>query len=76
MQLWFNADDVEHITSISLSLYERKDRLYWKHSKSGVYTVKTGYVVAKGGRDTMNRRSTPDSETSSEIRKHMVLKRL
>ncbi|XP_027102929.2 uncharacterized mitochondrial protein AtMg00310-like [Coffea arabica] len=64
LQLWFNANDMELITSVPLSPYDRKDRLYWDHSKSGVYTVKTGYVVAKGGRDTMIRRSEPDSETS------------
>ena len=28
LQQWFNATDVEHITSIPLSLYGRKDRLY------------------------------------------------
>ena len=76
MQHWFNAADVEHITSIPLSLYDRKDRLYWNHTKAGVYTVKSGYVFAKGGRDTINRRLEPDSETSWEVRKHTVWKRL
>ncbi|XP_071923058.1 uncharacterized protein [Coffea arabica] len=73
---WFNIDDVDLITNIPLSLYERKDRLYWLHSKSGAYTVRTGYVVAKGGREIMNHRIAPDSETSWAIRKHTVWKRL
>nr|XP_027071698.1 uncharacterized protein LOC113696490 [Coffea arabica] len=73
---WFNIDDVELITNIPLSLYERKDRLYWLHSKSGVYTIRTGYVIAKGGRETVNHRIAPDSETSWAIRKHTVWKRL
>ena len=40
------------------------------------YTVKTGYVVAKRERDSMNRRLAPDSETSWEVRKHTIWKKL
>ena len=50
LQQWLNVDDVDHITNIPLSLYDRKDRLFWNFNKSGIYTVKTGYVVAKGKR--------------------------
>ena len=73
---WFNIVDVDHITNIPLSLYDRKDRLFWNYSKSGIYTVKTGYVVAKEQSEMMNRRLASDPETSWEIRKHTVWKRL
>ncbi|XP_071939977.1 uncharacterized protein [Coffea arabica] len=42
----------------------RKDRLFWKHSKSGIYTVKTGYVIAKEEMEVTNQRPAPDPETS------------
>ena len=64
LQKWFNAKDVEYITSIPLSLFRRKDTLYWKHSKYGVYTVKIGYVVAKVEGETQSRRIELGSETS------------
>ena len=67
---------MEHITNIPLNLYGRKDRLFWKHSKSRVYTVKTGYAAAKVEGDTKNQRLAPGSETSRKIRKHTVWKRL
>lgn len=73
---WFNVVDVDHITNFPLSLYDRKDRLFWNYSKSGIYTVKTGYVVAKEQSEMMNRKLASDLETSWEIRKHTVWKRL
>ena len=76
LQLWFHEDDVDHITNIPFSLYERKDRLFWNYSKSGIYTVKTGYVFAKGHCESMNRSLEPDPETNWEIRKHIVWKKL
>nr|XP_027120381.1 uncharacterized protein LOC113737334 [Coffea arabica] len=76
LQLWFNEDIVNQISNIPLSLYNRKDRLFWKHSKSGIYTVKTGYVIAKEEKEVTNQRPAPDPETSWEIRKHTVWKTL
>ncbi|XP_027066157.1 uncharacterized protein [Coffea arabica] len=67
---------MDHITNIPFSLYDRKDRLFWNYSKSGVYTMKTGYVVAKGQSESMNRSLAHDPETSWEIRKHTVWKKL
>ena len=43
----FCQEDVEQIQRIHISCFQRKDRMYWRHSKSGVYTVKTGYALAK-----------------------------
>ena len=67
---------MEYITSIPLSLYRRKDRLYWKHSKSRMYTVKSGYAAAKLEGASQSQRLEPGSETSWEVRKHIVWKRL
>ncbi|XP_071905964.1 uncharacterized protein [Coffea arabica] len=76
LQKWFSAQDVEYITSIPLSLYRRNDRLYWKHSKSSMYTMKSGYAAAKLEDASQSRRLEPGSETSWEVRKHIVWKRL
>ncbi|XP_071932952.1 uncharacterized protein [Coffea arabica] len=76
LQHWFHVDVVNQITNISLSLYDRKDRLFWNLSKSGIYTVKTGYVIAKEEKEKTNQRLAPDPETSWEIRKHTVWKTL
>ncbi|XP_071917188.1 uncharacterized protein [Coffea arabica] len=76
LQHWFNETDVNLITNIPLSLYDRKDRLFWNYSKSGIYTVKSGYAVAKEQSEKGNQRLAPDPEISWEVRKHTVWKRL
>ncbi|XP_071917223.1 uncharacterized protein [Coffea arabica] len=76
LQHWFHVDVVNHITNIPLSLYDRKDRLFWNFSNSGIYIVKTGYVIAKEEKEKTNQRLAPDPETSWEIRKHTVWKTL
>lgn len=43
----FSDEDFKRIGDIPLSMTGYKDRLIWTLSKSGQYTVKTGYLVAK-----------------------------
>lgn len=42
----FNAEEVSLIKEVPVSAVGVKDRLIWKHSKDGHYTIKTGYQVA------------------------------
>ena len=60
----FNKKEVELIASISLSLYRSKDRIFWKHSKSGSYTVKSSYAIAKQDKHSDGRREEVREETS------------
>ena len=76
LQLWFRSEDITLISSIPLSIFGRKDRFYWQYSQSGSYTVKTGYAVAKGTVANMRSKTAHEPETSWEIRKHTVWKRL
>ena len=43
----FSEEDCKRITSIPLSICNGKDRLVWPYSTTGVYTIKTRYIVAK-----------------------------
>lgn len=47
MREFFDEEVCQRITNIPISECGDKDRLIWMFSKSGEYTVKTGYVVAK-----------------------------
>ncbi|XP_071920662.1 uncharacterized protein [Coffea arabica] len=67
LQHWFHVDVVNHITNIPHSLYDRKDRLFWNFSKSGIYTMKTGYVIAKEEKEKTNQRLAPDLKTTQVI---------
>lgn len=40
------AEDITSITSLCLSRTGRHDSYCWDHTKSGLYTVKSGYTVA------------------------------
>ncbi|KAL3510907.1 hypothetical protein ACH5RR_030308 [Cinchona calisaya] len=40
-------DDRKRIEQIPLTLYNRKDRLYWKGTKDGEYSVKSAYAATK-----------------------------
>lgn len=51
-----NEADVKEILKIPLSLEVGKHRLYWCHSSTGVYTVKSGYMVARGQKKEKKRR--------------------
>ena len=43
----FSREEAVQILQMPLSLFPRKDMVYWKYSKSGIYTVKSGYAVEK-----------------------------
>ena len=44
----FYEEDCKRIIDIPVSICGGKDRLTWMYSNLGQYTIKTGYVVAKG----------------------------
>ncbi|XP_071909589.1 uncharacterized protein [Coffea arabica] len=76
LQLVFNQEEAKLIANIPLSIFRRKDRMFWKDSKSGSYTVKSGYARAKQERQSEGRREEAGEETSWEIRKHTIWKNL
>lgn len=39
--------EIDAILKIAIAVEQRDDLLVWHHNKSGLYTVKSGYVVAK-----------------------------
>ncbi|KAG5630761.1 hypothetical protein H5410_002478 [Solanum commersonii] len=43
----FEAEDVNAILSIPISIAGSNDRLIWHHTKTGNYEVKSGYYIAK-----------------------------
>ena len=43
----FNWEEGEAICDISLSRRQVPDSVYWKHSKDGIFTVKSAYKVAR-----------------------------
>ena len=43
---WFIAEDIQKIKAIPLSITGCQDRLYWRYTKSGVFTVKSAYDVS------------------------------
>ena len=71
-----NQEGREQIASMPLSLFKRQDRFFWSFSKSGVYTVRTGYANAVQERSDERRRESIEEETSWEIRKHSIWKQL
>uniref|UniRef100_A0A803QJE5 Reverse transcriptase zinc-binding domain-containing protein n=1 Tax=Cannabis sativa TaxID=3483 RepID=A0A803QJE5_CANSA len=56
----FGAIDVKRIFSIPLSPFPREDMLIWDHSDMGLYTVKSGYHLAKS-LESMNVHSSSSS---------------
>ncbi|XP_071924943.1 uncharacterized protein [Coffea arabica] len=73
---WFCAKDAEHIKGIPTSIGRRKDRLVWGHSKAGIYSVKSGYALARQREGKAGTRTGQEAETSWEIRKRNVWKQL
>ncbi|XP_071933882.1 uncharacterized protein [Coffea arabica] len=63
---WFIAEDVQRIKAIPLSITGCQDRLYWRYTKSGVFTVKSAYDVAMETRQYqhMNRLRRDSGSTS------------
>lgn len=47
LQELFVKGDVEDITRIPIRFQARKDILVWKDNNKGIYTVRSGYKVAK-----------------------------
>ena len=51
----FSEQEASQILQMPLNLFPRKDMVYWKYSKSGSYTVKSGYALEK---EEVNQRNT------------------
>lgn len=47
LELKFHHDDAEAISQIPFSHQHTNDALFWLHSTEGVYSVKTGYHLAR-----------------------------
>lgn len=41
-----HTEDIPRILAIKISKTGRRDGYCWKHTKSGAYTVKSGYDIA------------------------------
>ncbi|XP_027157225.1 uncharacterized protein LOC113758655 [Coffea eugenioides] len=76
LQKWFCDKDVELIKDIPTSIGRRHDKLIWCFSKSGTYTAKTGYAIARQAEGKHCRKKGQDAESSWEIRKHTMWKKL
>lgn len=76
LQQLFIAEEAELTTGIPLSLYRRKYILFWNFSKFGIYTVKSGYAAARLEGECNRRRQSTNEDTSWEIRKHSIWKKL
>lgn len=50
--------------------------MYWRHSKSGVYTVKSGYALAKQRKKKLQSEKGKQEESSTEPKKDKVWKGL
>ncbi|KAM5548825.1 hypothetical protein ABKV19_000305 [Rosa sericea] len=59
----FIDEEVELISRIPLSMGSSRDRLIWHYDKSGRYTVKNGYHVARLLNYHMHRPSSSSSTT-------------
>ena len=46
LKRWFIAEDIQKIMAIPISITGCKDRMYWRCTKSGLFTVKSAYAVA------------------------------
>ena len=46
---WFEEEDVQKILAIPLSLTGGRDKMYWKYTTSGQFTVKSAYAAEREG---------------------------
>ncbi|XP_027166343.1 uncharacterized protein LOC113766338 [Coffea eugenioides] len=76
LQTWFGNKEAEIIQRIPTSIGRRKDKLIWKFSKTGAYTVKIGYAMARQEENQISSNRTHNAKTSWEVRKRMVWKNL
>ncbi|KAL7241533.1 hypothetical protein ACSBR1_014181 [Camellia fascicularis] len=44
---WLSPEDLEAVLTIPIAAVHRDDLLIWHHNPSGVYSVKSGYALAK-----------------------------
>lgn len=47
LKRYVSKQDLKAISSIPLSKLDHPDKLIWHHSKKGIYSVKSGYHVAR-----------------------------
>nr|XP_027089582.1 uncharacterized protein LOC113710661 [Coffea arabica] len=72
----FSEQETSQILQVPLSLFPRKDAVYWKYSKSGNYTVKSGYAVEKEEVNERNKEIHGEEGTSYAQHKGKVWKSL
>ena len=72
----FSEQETSQILQMPLSLFPRKDAVYWKYSKSGNYTVKSGYAVEKEEVNERNKEIHGEEGTSYAQHKGKVWKSL
>ncbi|XP_027102976.1 uncharacterized protein [Coffea arabica] len=77
LKRWFIEEDIQNIKAIPISTTGCQDRLYWRYTKSGVFTVKSAYNAAmevsqeqQRGRMQTNIGSTSYDQQSSKIWKN------
>ena len=68
----FSREMAQKIAKIPLSIYQRKDRLIWNHSRNGEYTVRSGYALAKEMEAQATKSVQSKEQTSSHNRKESL----
>jgi len=54
LQALFKPEEVQLIQGISLGDVLARDRLIWRHTQSGTYTVKSGYNLLSKEKENLN----------------------
>ena len=76
IQETFGEEDGNNIIRIPLSIYQRKDKLISRYTKSSNYTVKSGYVIVHQEEKKATIKKKEESETSVENSKRRAWKEL
>lgn len=65
LEEFVNAADIPVISSLRISRTSRPDSFCWDHSKSGLYTVRSGYEVSHGMRTRANSPAVLEPSTTA-----------
>lgn len=72
----FSEEEALQILQMPLSLFPKKDTVYWKYSKSRIYTVKSGYAIDKEEVSKRSKERQGEGGTSYAQNKEKVWKSL
>ena len=72
----FDKEEAQKIANIPINIYQRKDRIMWNHSKFEVYTVKSGYVLAREMTTQATKIGQNKEQTSNHNRKESQWKKV